>query len=350
MKFRIWAWTQNIKRKYTKIKNCYVVKWLKNTLIYNIAKMFCMVFLILWVIFLFAPKVAHVSFLTNEVDAVGEIYADHINMNLETDRFRISDFNELNIGCLGNEGYEVNGEFYDNSYKLYTKSYDGLTGTIFITTENIEEEEFNITSFLEDDSRPVYINYIDSEYSIKCQDGFQIKFDCNIHLTFYESDAFLVKEGQENIPIYTCTIRNSDKYSSVLTTNQNVKLSVMDYLGMETDNKADITLWGVNKISGKASGDLFFSYSPDSKQYHLNKQIVYLGSEKNSLEINIILDNGIRELNINGMVNEASISKMNLFPTFWGWYRDNIYLTPLTLLTTIFGGVTLMINNKKKNS
>ncbi len=138
--------------------------------------------------------------------------------------------------------------------------------------------------------------------------------------------------------------------SLTITTNQNVKLSVMDYLGMETDNKADITLWGVNKISGKASGDLFFSYSPDSKQYHLNKQIVYLGSEKNSLEINIILDNGIRELNINGMVNEASISKMNLFPTFWGWYRDNIYLTPLTLLTTIFGGVTLMINNKKKNS
>lgn len=307
-----------------------------------------MVILTLWFIFLFTPHVAHVSLDSNNIEAIRELYASRLSMKLETEQFSLSDFDELRIGCFGSEGFVVNDQLYDNSYNILVKPYDKTLGTIFVIMKNGKMQEVEITSFSNEKSQQVCINYTDDESSINYISGFQMVYHDDIYLTFSGSDAYLIKEGVENIPIYSCIIKCSNKYDAILSISSNVKLNLMDYLGQVIETQAYLDLWGIGSIYSKVSGDLYFSYTPTSTRYHLNYQTIHLGSSENNLEANVLLENGLQELAINGMVDKATISNMNLFPTFLGWYKDNIYLAPLTLLTTIFGGVTLMINNKKK--
>lgn len=349
MKFRLWIWKQNIKRRLKEIYYNKFLIWLRSTLLYNLIKVFIMVVVILWVIFLFAPNSAHVSMHTNEVEAAGKIYADYISMELESERFCLTNFDELEIDCSFLGKIEADDYTYDDVYKIKVEPLNEETATIFVTVLDSEKLPFTISSFSNGENSLIYINYMAKEFSVKGNNGFNIEYNNNLQFTFFDCNAFLMKDGEENIPINNCLIKADEKYGSFMSIKSNIQLEVMKYLGEDTTYKAVLSLYGLETISAKMSGDLNFSYSPESKQYCLNNQIVYLLSEYNSLEAETKLDNGISELNVNGMVNEASISSMNLFPTFWGWYRDNVYLAPLTLLTTVFGGVTLMINNKKKN-
>lgn len=349
MKFRLWIWKQNIKRKLKAIYYNQFLIWFRSTLIYNLLKVFLLVIIILWTIFLFAPKSAHVSVHTNEVEAVGKIYTDYINMELESERFCFTNFEELEIEYSFYDEIEVENRIYDGTYKIKVEPLSEEGAMIFVTVLDSEKLPLTINSFSNGENSLVYINYMAKEFSVKGTNGFKIKYNNNLQFTFFDCNAFLVKEGEQNIPINNCIMKVDKKYGSIISIKSNIQLEVKKYLGEDTIHKANLFLYGLKTISAKLSGDLNFSYSPESKQYHLNDQIVYLLSEYNSLEAEIKFDNGINELDLNGMVDEASISKMNLFPTFLGWYRDNIYLAPLTLLTTVFGGVTLMINNKKKN-
>ena len=305
--------------------------------------------IILWVIFLLAPNSAHISIHTNEVEAAGRIYADYISMELECERFQLTNFDELEIDCSIWGKIEADNYTYDDIYKINVEPLNKETATIFVTVLDSKKLPFTINSCSNGENSLNYINYMAKEFSVKGNNGFNIGYNNNLQFTFFDCNAFLVKDGEEKIPINNCLIKADEKYGSSMSIKPNTQLEVKNYLGKNTRYKAVLSLYGLETISAKMSGDLNFSYSPESKQYCLNNQIVYLLSEYNSLEAEIKLDNGISELNVNGMVNKASISRMNLFPTFWGWYRDNVYLAPLTLVTTVFGGVTLMINNKKKN-
>lgn len=53
----------------------------------------------------------------------------------------------------------------------------------------------------------------------------------------------------------------------------------------------------------------------------------------------------MRKIILTGSAEEAAISKLSIFPDFPTWFRENIYLIPLTLISTIFGGVAII---KKK--
>ena len=53
-------------------------------------------------------------------------------------------------------------------------------------------------------------------------------------------------------------------------------------------------------------------------------------------------------MEFSGTVNEASLSNMYIFPSFRGWYRDNVYLAPLTLITVMLGSISLLRVSPKK--
>lgn len=120
-----------------------------------------------------------------------------------------------------------------------------------------------------------------------------------------------------------------------------------DYYSKEY-NKVILNLYELEAISSQSDGKINFSYTPSSIEYDLNHQQVSLYSKEGRMQANIVFDGKVQSFSLYGIVNKASISEMNLFPSFFNWYRDNIYLAPITLITTIFGGVTLMLNKKKK--
>ena len=92
-----------------------------------------------------------------------------------------------------------------------------------------------------------------------------------------------------------------------------------------------------------------FSTSVSPKTYSIHKQTVDLHGVANQLDATVRITEDPLEDNVmlimNGKVDEAYISDMTLFPTFSGWYIDNIYLAPLSLVSIVFGSISLL---KKK--
>lgn len=351
MKFRVWMLLQRIKKFILKLYNSAFIQWIRGTLLFNFFQVFILVMCFLWIIFLFAPQSAHVSYQTKNVQAVGNINADKVDMDIKTNRYFINCFDETELYCQGNENIIVDDKIYDSSYKIKIEPYSKDYSTIVVSEEHLNNMELTLNSFISydnNDNSSVFINYISSQISIQCKNGFQLVHSDNTNLSFFECDAFLVKKGVEPIPIYHCQIESKNSLSYILGLNSNGRIDITNYLNDFIHTEADITLYGIKNFSSKSSDDLIFSYSPSATTYTLNNQILQLNSKNHSLEADLSLNNGINELNINGMVNHATISGMNLFPSFFSWYRDNVYLAPLTLLTTVFGGVTIMINKKRK--
>lgn len=206
-----------------------------------------------------------------------------------------------------------------------------------------------MTSFFMDDYPPVSISYLSSSYSVKCDAGFQIFQGEELHLTFTGGEAYVVNEAGEKAPVRSCLLSNKESLKYVIGLKSNVTINMYNYLDQHVHSTGSVNIYGVNSISSKGYGALILSYTPTPTQYTLTSQYLRLNSKNNQLQATITLDESISSVDINGIVDEATISGMDLFPTFLGWYRDNIYLAPITLVTTIFGGATLMLNSRKKS-
>ena len=110
----------------------------------------------------------------------------------------------------------------------------------------------------------------------------------------------------------------------------------------------------------EAVGSLSFQQAQNTiNEYDINAQSVKLESSDrsndNALSIEIssysneeASDGYSSSLKVTGIVNSAKIIYFDLFPTFIGWYKENITLIPLSLVTAIFGGVALLKKSKEK--
>ena len=93
----------------------------------------------------------------------------------------------------------------------------------------------------------------------------------------------------------------------------------------------------------------FFSLSTSPKTYDIHNQTIYLHGISNELTASLKLTedssaNNLK-LTISGKTDESYISDLTLFPSFYGWYTDNIFLAPLSLVSIVFGSISLL---KKK--
>mgnify|MGYP001624054482 CR=1 FL=1 len=69
------------------------------------------------------------------------------------------------------------------------------------------------------------------------------------------------------------------------------------------------------------------------------REIEIESSEQINASINY---NGNVTLNLYGQVDKGTIDGYTIFPTFINWYYENVFLAPLTLISTLTGGITLM--------
>lgn len=150
---------------------------------------------------------------------------------------------------------------------------------------------------------------------------------------------FIVDEKLYGTPYLTTNVK-----TTLITPNIMRKyneLPVINYCSANFENVSDITYVG--------SGDIIFSLSASPATYTIHKQTVDFHGVSNELSTSMkitedSLENNIL-LTVSGKVDEANISDMTLFPTFTGWYRNNIYLAPLSLVSIVFGSISLL---KKK--
>lgn len=101
-----------------------------------------------------------------------------------------------------------------------------------------------------------------------------------------------------------------------------------------------------------ASGDLYFSYKPAPEEYVIRGQELQFAASKSGLSLSYDTSDTLTSENpvfLSGYVREAQLSNMNLFPDFWVWYYSNLYLVPLTLISTVLAATSLFKASKKES-
>ncbi|MDR1569025.1 MAG: hypothetical protein LBS72_00875 [Oscillospiraceae bacterium] len=105
---------------------------------------------------------------------------------------------------------------------------------------------------------------------------------------------------------------------------------------------ANLTIYKASDFSANMTGTLNFYYSAKSSVYSLLNQDIVIGCKSDDMSATIKHINDSLIISVNGIATLAEISSLDLFPTFTGWYRENIYMIPLTLISTIWAGVALI--------
>lgn len=97
---------------------------------------------------------------------------------------------------------------------------------------------------------------------------------------------------------------------------------------------------GAARIRGYLTGELLFQNTNTPKNYTLAGQFVDIGSRSDSL--NVILSRDTTgepqcedELFISGEATQMDISGVNPFPDMRMWFRENVYMTPVSLLSVM---------------
>lgn len=360
MKFRFWLFSKKICRRIQVIQNSVILKWLRGTLIFNIIYMTMIVLGVVFVLFLFAPTTANlyyknsISYLEmGAKEAYGNIYTSKLMLEIENKRTTIN-INDFEV--------EYNDIIYDNIKELRIDLVVKDWGN-FIYLERTDN--FMIDTYF------MSQNYsgIKNDELVNCL-GNRITFndgvifyginagEYNIRIVGGASLTALDSNGLELFNATELTIRiNETEKGAIYTEDMLTLYSVNDFIGYDDDivqNYYEVIFKDVKYADFTGTGTVFFSLSAVPETYALNDQTVFVhGSEKNSngLEVSLsltqdILENSL-ELTLSGIVDAAAVSEINLFPTFVGWFRDNIYLAPLSLVSIIFGSISLIKKKKE---
>lgn len=353
MEFRLWI----IYKRISKIaKNVYYSRflcWFRNTLFFNFAIMTILVLGIVYVLFLFLPSEANVYF-SDQVSELefsagsvsGTLKTDHINLQIESDcKIRLDNF------CINykNEKYE-NVQYLLLSIKkdipfslIGIQRNDGTTTSAFFADPSLIEKKNSIRCFNKEIifNNGILLGGLESaEYKVWITGANVTALDSNNTEIFEATDFFF--EINENVNGIACL--TTDVKTTIITPNISKK-----YNELPDVNYCSADFEGVNNATYVGSGDLLFSTSVSPKTYSIHKQTVDLHGVANQLDATVRITEDPLEDNVmlimNGKVDEAYISDMTLFPTFSGWYIDNIYLAPLSLVSIVFGSISLL---KKK--
>lgn len=360
MSFKFWIIRLLLKKKLKRLRKYFIsiyniklFAFLRHTLIYNFVKIFTLILLVLLIAFALAPKIAYVLYEATKANALESISADYAEMNIDSDSITIMSDDNNYISFLSIFSIEADGKEFSSLETSYGISIIPLNehSRIKISSLNNDRIKTYINSYSINGYSNSSIDINDTNISVKCPNGLQIYFDEDVSVDFYNTDAYLLSQNMHPVPIKSCILKSLGSYiirfgekTKVLTTRA---IKTLSAYGERFSNNSnfEISAHGIDQIIGETSGDLLFYYTSTPISYSLqNQPIKLLSDQKLSMDFKSEGINDVK-LEVSGIVNSASIYGISLFPSFTKWYRDNIYLAPLTLLTTIFGGVALI---KKK--
>lgn len=356
MKLRLWFFWKRIKHAVMCFYDSRVFAWLRSTLLYNILKMFLLVLFLLAVLFQFVPRAAHVAYTSNELDDVKGVQAAAIEMDIRTNRATLAfEKDEVKLSFHNIRAKSINLDYEGDCQILLQPTEDWgewLSSGIMIGPKNGDDLHLKVTKILTEEAEPlISLKRITPAISVESTTGFFMACEDEMHMSLLAADGFLVEEDGTKIPLPTGAVSIFPKSNGSfywIECRQDTMLEFRNEAEMKEYTQGTITMRMVETISTIGTGTMKFSYAPSGTVYKLDSQLVDLHSENLGLTATISTEPKGRSLEINGIVDQAEISGMSLFPSFFGWYRENIYLAPFTLITTVFGGVTLMMNQKKK--
>lgn len=319
-----------------KIKDC--IKNRDGYLLYNIVKMVIIIFSLLYILFLFLPHKAYVNYNSEDITSFN-IYAQNITADYENvDYFTIGfekDCVYLNFTYALIEGTE----FRDN-FTLKIKFNGAFNHITFCGKKDNKFRALVLTG------PPTYImfecNSDDNGYNFSTTNLIghvvhfynEVEFDCPDEL----GTEIYVLEGNNEYKLENSPTLIPLNENSFYVELFNYKTSI-NASGEDIEEK--IYLKNISELNIKSSGVLNYIYNPEGKQYNLINQDLSLISNEKNLESKIQRVGSKYDISFSGNIDEAYISSFDLFPTFRGWYRDNIYLIPLTLVSVIFGAIKL---------
>jgi hypothetical protein len=364
--FRLWMLKNRLIHKWNKIKTsrCFVL--LANSLIAKVFYILAICFFILWLIFLFLPQNGYMNYKSEDYkvvqidlnDAILEAEANGVTMNTEGET--VYQFEDTNLFVQGKPLFDEKTNF-----KLVV---NGKANTHFMSLHHQTDDIFSLSIL----GTPSRLLTTGSYTEISTQEPFEYYFHANsasfsgemsVELEFgaiQNIESFYVIHQDETIPLNIPTLKQpilltSDYSVSARITGSCMKFNVMsEYQSVSLDH-----IFSANTIS---IGEVIFNHSSNSQSYQLENQMLEFRDENvnhipeksrflsEALQgyIEYQRDNNGESKNINiyGKLTDISVAGFNLFPTFTGWISENIYLIALSLLSSIFGAITL----KKKQS
>ena len=118
----------------------------------------------------------------------------------------------------------------------------------------------------------------------------------------------------------------------------------------------DMNIRNITSINTIGSGKLSFSYTKKPDDFQLMNQSFFADNTKNLINMKIekfsnYENNENNKFYTNGTIYQnAMLSENNLFPDISTWFRENVYLAPLALLTTIIGTFAIKPKDKKEKN
>lgn len=314
---------------------------LRQTLLYNIIKMLFIIFIILSFLFLFMPHRAFVNYDSSDIDSFS-IHASDITAHYNNVEYCTLKFTEYDTICLkfGNaqiDNTDIQGEFsliikFLGHFRIVPFRSDDLGNFNYSLITGVPQNIIVQCDTNNDDYN--YINISMDYEEVICFTKAMKIFD------LYDAELSVLYDGKiyklDSLPSFT-PLEGNGFYINVFNYKNSISTS-----GDKMDE--EILLGEINNVKAKTSGTLNFIYTPDGKQYNLINQELLLVNQDNSIESYIKRNDKKVNIQLSGNVDKAYISSLDLFPTFRGWYRDNIYLIPLTLVSTIFGAIKLKKN------
>lgn len=361
-------------KKYDEFNSNIIVKAIKESFIYNLLKALIVILLILLLIFQIKPKKAYIYAELEQVEDYTN-FAERLDIESCNDTIIYS--NDKIIIDL--DGLSINNIDYSDGDYLVIYSEEDSEGkheaSISIWGEMPEIYFYDaILVNIIDQCNTIYSNYASYQfikeqklriysgtaYIINVNNKKKEKLDCTETLILVNTPFKDTSNDYRHI--FDSILNNDDiskNFNDIIDEyNKAEKYFVNIYTSNKDseslDDKLENSIIGFNNMYSEqltlckivASGKLTVSYTPTPEEYTLNKQELYLLSEDSSLTISYDSENNTAF--VSGYVNEATLSQMNLFPDFWNWYFSNVYMAPLTLVSTVFAAVSMMNASKKK--
>lgn len=376
-------------KKYKEFNENIVVKSLKKSFIFNLFKASIIIFLLILLLFQVKPQKAYIyaeveQEQINEYSLYNESYFWY---NAKT--FEVNDISGdyISIWSADKIVIELNG--------LSINDVDYSVGECLVIDPIDKKNSYIGSSYIEflgakdsaffNDATSLSYNAMDSKYSsytfvgeqyLSIGSGTAYILDTNgdkkeldnteklVLMNSHSKDLIdLFQESIDNITENDGSISDEHKddymdFNQIIDRERNKHYTIHVYaepIGLESKNAElstsykgckNITLIQVVSCIVRGNGKLTISYTPTPEEYSLKKQDLFLLSENSSLTLSVDVETG--KVSIWGYADKAMLSQMSLFPSLWNWYFSNIYMAPLTLISTVFAAVSMMNASKKK--